>query len=174
MIYPVVQLKVKKMSTDYGERGKWLRRAGLITGLVTAGIAAVFIIGSIFMANSVSTSESLPPYVWIVSTIPVLLLFGAVAVAWKWNLTGGILLIAISIWPLVSTQLTLPGLLEELNQMPEVAAGTINIEMVRPLVIIGGVIMAIPPLASGVLFILAWVSGRKEQQPINPPPPSSV
>jgi hypothetical protein len=162
------------MSTNYSERKKWLRRAGLIVGLVTAGITSVLIIGSIFIANAVSTSESLPSYVWIVTAIPALLLFGVVAVAWKWNLTGGILLVVVGIWPLVSTLLTLPGLLEELNQMPEIAASTVDIEIMRPFIIIGGVIMTIPPVASGVLFILAWISGRKEHRSPTPPPPASA
>ncbi len=117
---------------------KLLHRAGLIVGLVGAGGLTLFLLAASegpFSRYAVPTA--------LVLGLPFLAM---VAAAWKWPVTGGILLIAAglfwAVWlPVTVTTPTMP--------LPDVLYGIANWVLPWSLLL----------LASGILFLL---SGRGE------------
>ena len=125
------------MATTTNNRRKWLRRAGLIVGLVGAGGLTLFIL---------ATTETL--FTWY--AVPTVLVLGLpflamVAVAWKWPLIGGILLIATGLFWTVWRAVTIPP-----TPYP----------FLLPLLVWGILPVSLPLLASGILFLLSW-EGRR-------------
>jgi len=116
---------------------KGLYRAGLIVGLVGAVWLTLF---------ALATSEA--PFSWyavpmaVVLVVPFLV---GVAIAWKWPLIGGILLIAASLFWAVWRYTTVP---------PMPLADSLY------MIAIGILPVSLPLLASGILFLL---SGRGVQ-----------
>ena len=116
---------------------KWLRRAGLIVGLAGATELTLFIL---------ATSEG--RFSWFAAPTVVILVLPflvSVAIAWKWPLIGGILLIIGGLfWPVW-----------RLISMPPMSTP-------MPLPILALVILpvSLPLLATGILFLLSW-EGRR-------------
>ncbi|MFC1987416.1 hypothetical protein ACFLVH_02600 [Chloroflexota bacterium] len=122
-------------------RQKKLHRAGLVVGLAGVVVTALFSIavGEAPFASITNFLYSLPTA--LVISLPFLVMVG---IAWKWPLTGGILLIAASLfWPIwrLFTMPTLPP-----------------IYMIALVIILP---VSLLPLISGILFLL---SGRGRQR----------
>lgn len=118
-------------------RRRWLRRIGLIVGLVWASLWTIFVGASVFSEGfGPITPEAIGASV--ILSLGVLTLWLGLVIAWKRELIGGILLIAAGL-------LVLTG-------YPIVAAG--RIEPVGILLIV--LTMGLPPLVAGLLFLLSW------------------
>ena len=111
---------------------KWLRRAGLIVGLAGAVWLTLFI----FAVSEGRFSWYSVPTV-IVFVLPFLAI---IAIAWKWSLIGGILLIAGGLfWP-VWRLTTMPPTTQPMP-LPTLALVLLPVSL--------------PLLASGILFLLS-------------------
>ena len=124
-------------ATPSSNRQKKLYRAGLIVGL-----AGVLLITFFALAiNEAPFSVYAVPMTLILS-LPFLAMVG---IAWKWPVTGGILLIAAGMFWAVSRPVTMPAM-----PLPDLLYG----------IAIGVLPLSLPLLASGILFLL---SGRGVQ-----------
>ena len=116
---------------------KRLHRAGLIVGLAGATELTLFIF---------ATSEG--RFSWFAAPTVVILVLPflvSVAIAWKWSLIGGILLIIGSLfWPVWL-----------LIRMPPMTT-----PMPLPTLALGILPVSLPLLATGILFLLSW-EGRR-------------
>jgi len=111
---------------------KWLRRTGLIVGLAGAVWLTLFI----FAVSEGRFSWYSVPTV-IVFVLPFLAI---IAIAWKWSLIGGILLIAGGLfWP-VWRLTTMPPTTQPMP-LPTLALVLLSVSL--------------PLLASGILFLLS-------------------
>ena len=115
---------------------KRLYRAGLIVGLAGAVWLTLFALAA---AESPFSRYAVPTA--LVLGLPFLAM---VAVAWKWPVIGGILLIAAGLFWAIGRPTTLPPM-----PLPDVLYG----------IAIGVLPVSLPLLASGILFLL---SGRKQ------------
>jgi len=123
------------MSTTSSNRRKWLRRAGLIIGLVWAGWMTIVLL---VMVESHLTAA--------IIGIPLL---ACVAVAWRWGLAGGVILIIV-------------GLFSAVQEIMGLASIVIGGAIFDPLEMMAGALFtAWPPLASGILLLLWWREGRR-------------
>ena len=125
----------------------WLRRVSLIIGLVWAVLWTMFL-GASALSQGFGpiTNEALVASVVLASG--VLILWLSIVIAWKRELVGGILL-------------TVAGLLVIIGY-PVGAAGRID-----PVgIVLVVVIMGLPPVFAGLLFILSW---REERRRLNAP-----
>ncbi len=111
---------------------KWLRRTGLVTGSLSVGLlsslaAMPFLVGT--YSGSVSEEPSLSFGMAVV--VPGLTIAVSLAIAWKWELIGGSLLVLDSlVWLLVAW-----------------AFFYVPLQFCLPL------------LASGILFLVSWRIG---------------
>lgn len=120
-----------------GNRRKWLKRIGLIIGLVWASLWTVFVVASAWSEGlGPVTSEAVVASAVLVSG--VLFLWGSLVIAWKRGLVGGILLV-------------IAGLLVVIGYPLAVAS---RIDPVGIILIV--VLMGLPPMVAGLLFILSW------------------
>ena len=126
------------MTTSSNNRRKRLYRAGLFVGLAGAIELTLFIF---------AISEGRFSWYSVPTVIVVVLPFLAmVAVAWKWPLIGGILLIAAGLfWP-VWRLITLPPTTQPMP-LPTLALVLLPVSL--------------PLLATGILFLLSR-KGRKQ------------
>jgi hypothetical protein len=76
------------MSTTNSRRRKWLRLAGLILGLIGASGAALFV----WFSLAFSGGRIVEPIHWLYVLVSGLIIIGSIAVAWKWELIGGVVL----------------------------------------------------------------------------------
>jgi len=112
---------------------KRLYRAGFIVGL--AGVVSIALF-ALAVSESPFSMYAVP--MTLIFSLPFLAMVG---VAWKWPVTGGILLIAASLfWPVW-----------RLTTMPPTSQP-------MPLATLALVILPVSllPLASGILFLLSW------------------
>ena len=125
------------MATSINKRQKRLYRAGLIVGLAGAIELTLFIF---------ATSEGRFSWYSVPTVILIVLPFLAmVAVAWKWPLIGGILLIAACLfWP-VWRLTTIPPMTQPMP-LPTLALVLLPVSL--------------PLLACGILFLLSWKAER--------------
>ncbi len=130
-----------------GNRRRWLRRIGLIIGLVWAGLWTVFVAAS-------SLSEGFGPVTGeaviasSVLVLGVLFLWGSLVITWKRELVGGILLVTAGLLVVIGYPL----------------GATSRIDPVGIVLVM--VIMGLPPVFAGLLFILSW---REERRRLNAP-----
>ncbi len=123
------------MSTTNSNRRKWLRRAGLITGLLWAGLWTFFGFAS-------GIVEGLGLLGTLIHTlVPGMVFLASVAFAWKWELIGGVVLI-------------IEGLLVAVLY-PIMAADLIETGVIALVLLT----MGLPPLAAGVLYLLSCREG---------------
>ncbi len=122
------------MTKPSSNRQKMLYRAGLIVGLAGVVLIALFVLA----VGEAPFSMYAVPMVLIFS-LPFLAMVG---VAWKWPVTGGILLIFMGLFWAVWRPITMPTM-----PLPDLLYG----------IAIGVLPLSLPPLASGILFLL---SGR--------------
>jgi len=120
---------------------KWLRRTGLIVGVV--GVAG-FVVWGLFHYEGGPSRYAIPPLVVLGAPFLISLLL-----AWKWPLVGGITLGAIGLfWVVLAMAIVF---LTPTNQ-PLLPLVFSELALVSPL--------ALPPLTSGVLFLLYWRAER--------------
>lgn len=118
------------MVTTNSSRPKWLRRAGLVVGLVAAGWWVFFGIAS-------GIGEGLDFVGALVHTaLPGLIFLASVAVAWRWEPIGGVFLIVEGLFVSVAYSIVF-------GHCPLM---TIVLVLLT---------MSLPLLASGVLFLLS-------------------
>ena len=115
-----------------------LYRAGLIVGLAGAVWLALFALAT---AESPFSMYALPTV--LVLSLPFLAM---VVIAWKWPVTGGILLIAASLFWAVWRSVTIPTM-----PLPDLLYG----------IAIGVLPVSLPLLASGILFLLSGRGGYR-------------
>ncbi|MBA7477734.1 hypothetical protein ES707_13148 [subsurface metagenome] len=123
-------------------RRRWLRRVGLIIGLVWAVLWTIFL-GASALSHGFGpiTSEALVASVVLASG--VLILWLSIVIAWKRELVGGILLIVAGLLVIIG--------------YPVGAAGRID-----PVgIVLVVVIMGLPPVVAGLLFLLSWREERR-------------
>jgi len=125
------------MTTPSSNRQKKLYRAGLIVGL-----AGVVLITLFALAVSEAPFSMYAVPMTLIFSLPFLAMVG---VAWKWPVTGGILLIAAGLFWAVWRPVTTPTM-----PLPDLLYG----------IAIGVLPLSLPLLASGILFLL---SGRGVQ-----------
>jgi hypothetical protein len=127
------------METVRNKRRKRLRRAGLIVGLSAAvwwllfGIVSGNDMGLDFIGSLLHTA--LPGLIFLVN----------IAIAWKWESIGGMLLI-------VEALVTLAILSIITNHCPQMNAALILLTMSLPL------------LLSGILFVISRKEGKKQNK----------
>jgi len=120
----------------------WLRRVGLIIGLVWAVLWTMFL-GASALSQGFGpiTNEALVASVVLASG--VLILWLSIVIAWKRELVGGILLIVAGLLVIIG--------------YPVGAAGRID-----PVgIVLVVVIMGLPPVVAGLLFLLSWREERR-------------
>ncbi len=123
----------------------WLRRVGLIIGLVWAVLWTMFL-GASALSQGFGpiTNEALVASVVLASG--VLILWLSIVIAWKRELVGGILLIVAGLLVIIG--------------YPVGAAGRID-----PLgIVLVVVIMGLPPVVAGLLFLLSWREERRRSK----------
>jgi len=119
-----------------GNRQKWLRRIGLIIGLLVAvwwvsfGIVLGIDVGLDFLETLLHTA------------LPGLIVLVSIAIARKWEPVGGVLLIVEGLIVSIAYSVIF-GHCPQMN------------------VVLVIFTMSLPLLASGVLFILSWRESRK-------------
>ncbi len=130
------------MGKTNSNRIRWLRRIGLIVGLVWAGLWTVFVAAS-------SLSEGFGPLTGeaviasSVLVLGVLFLWGSLVIAWKRELVGGILLITAGLLVVIGYTLGAASRIDPVG------------------IVLVVVIMGLPPVVAGLLFILSWRVSRK-------------
>jgi hypothetical protein len=124
---------------------KWLRRAGLIVGL--AGAVALIVWG-LFNAEGGLSGSAFPSLI-IFYVAPLLI---GVVIAWNWPLAGGIALVAIGLSWLIFIFVLV---------FSEPIAQSITSLALSMFVIIAPI--TLPPLATGILFLLYWRAKRAYQ-----------
>lgn len=130
-----------------GNRRRWLRRIGLIIGLVWAGLWTVFVAASALSEGfGPVTGEAIVAS--SVLTLGVLILWLSIIIAWKRELVGGILLVTAGLLVVIGYPL----------------GATSRIDPVGIVLVV--VIMGLPPVFAGLLFILSW---REERRRLNAP-----
>ncbi len=123
----------------------WLRRVGLIIGLVWAVLWTMFL-GASALSQGFGpiTNEALVASVVLASG--VLILWLSIVIAWKRELVGGILLIVAGLLVIIG--------------YPVGAAGRID-----PVgIVLVVVIMGLPPVVAGLLFLLSWREERRRSK----------
>ncbi len=116
-------------------RTRWLRRAGLIVGLVGVVVMMIFFLA---VGEAPFSMYAVPAMLMI--SFPFLVMVG---IAWKWSVTGGILLITASLfWPVW-----------RLSTLPTIPPISIIAFTVLPVSLI--------LLISGVLFLCSRKEGHK-------------
>ena len=123
----------------------WLRRVGLIVGLVWAVLWTMFL-GASALSQGFGpiTNEALVASVVLASG--VLILWLSIVIAWKRELVGGILLIVAGLLVIIG--------------YPVGAAGRID-----PVgIVLVVVIMGLPPVVAGLLFLLSWREERRRSK----------
>jgi hypothetical protein len=122
-------------------RRRWLRRAGFIVGL--AGVA-VLIVWVLFNYEGGPSRFAMPALVIYVTPLLV-----CVLIAWKWPLVGGIILVTISLFCLIYI-IIIPFSTPITQSIPPLLLS--RFRLAAP--------VTLPPLASGILFILYWRAER--------------
>ena len=137
------------MTTSSNNRQKRLYRAGLIVGLAGAVWLALF---GLAAAESPFSMYALL-HIALVLSLPFLAM---VAVAWKWPLIGGILLIAAGLFWAVRWPIAVPPT---------------PLRFLLPMMAIAILPVSLPLLASGILFLLSSKGGVKVREGAKSPLP---
>jgi len=120
-----------------GNRRKWLKRIGLIIGLVWASLWTVFVVASAWSEGfGPVTSEAV--FASAVLVLGVLFLWGSLVIAWKRGLVGGILLVIAGLLVVIGYPWAVASLIDPVG------------------IILIVVFMGLPPMVAGLLFILSW------------------
>ena len=123
-------------------RRKWLRRLGLILGLIWAGWFTF-----LFLVLFGIGIQGDFPYLlvllgdwrsWWLVAVPGVISFGSVVIAWKWERIGGAILVILGL----------------------VLICSLVVFSIKLILLAAG----FPLLVSGVLFILSWREGRKKDE----------
>ncbi|MFC1861789.1 hypothetical protein ACFLX6_00640 [Chloroflexota bacterium] len=140
---------------------KWLRRIGLILGLLGAVWAAVISFGFVALQAAFGY-DPVPSEAWLVGIVAGLTVIGGVAIAWKWELIGGILLIAEAPFMLL-----IVFFVEFLAGMgrPYYYSGGYSVGYILGQLTSEARMSAIsnsPVAISGILLLLSWWIGRRQ------------
>lgn len=126
------------MSTTNSKRRKWLRLVGLILGIIGAGGLALIV----WVVLAFSWGRIVEPIHWLYVLVSGLIIIGSVAVAWKWELIGGVALIV--------------------EGLPPIVIGTLWVTQYGLFALFLLVLpVGLPLLICGILFTLSWREGQK-------------
>lgn len=142
------------------DRQKWLHRAGIIVGLAGGVGLMVVVFATATCANIEPPINPLSREVALWALIVGLPILVMVAIAWKWPLIGGILLIAQGLfWP-IYRPLTFLHLLSTQPTADFWSAVAYYMSLAGWTILT----MSLIPWAAGILFVLSWREEGKQQK----------